>query len=203
MKKIITLAALLACFATALPREARPAGAKDPGSEELVWRSERACGVNCVYLMLGYFDKDVRYEKLERDLWIEQGRLNSLTDLKRELVASGLSVMIARADREALKTGPLPVIAHMEVVTGRGDKKGHFVLVTIADDNDVSYVDGTTAVPQTVPWREFERDWTGYVLIHDRPGAGWLLRSAVFVAVGAAFSALYDLRRRRARSPLR
>jgi hypothetical protein len=132
----------------------------------LIWRSERVCGLNCVYLLLKRFDRDVDYKVLESEL--VKNDLASLADLKRGATVRGLTMTVARTDRHGLATLSKPLIAHLDLVSPQGEASGHFVLVTGTDPKaGVTCIDGTTAEPRTISWSDFERDWSGYVLAHD------------------------------------
>lgn len=154
----------------------------------IVWRAERVCGVNCIYLMLRANDKQVDYPMLQRRLLKHD--LNSLTDLKRAAEGGGLFTNIARTDPVGLLRLTKPLIAHLEVVSVRGEPSAHFVLVTNTDRERVSYIDGTTAEPLTVSWKEFARDWSGNILISAQPRYRrfWPYAAMAALGLGAAFA---------------
>jgi len=170
----------------------RPAGTVP--ADDLIWRAERACGVNCAYLLLRYHDQAVVYRALEADLVRDD--LASLADLKRATSSRGLATQVLRADRRGLEALSKPLVAHLDKVSPRGETSGHFVLVLKTDSEDgVDCIDGTTAEPQTIPWSDFSRDWSGHVLaIATRSPLSHGLRVA---ACGVAMLLGYQLVRHR------
>jgi hypothetical protein len=137
-------------------------------SNPVLWRSERLCGVNCVYLMLKFYGSQPDYSRVESALLHED--LCTLTDIKHFLYSQDPSFLMARTDPPGLQTLPMPVIAHLDLRSPRGETRGHFVLITGTDADGVSYVDGTTAEPYTRPWKEFKRQWTGYIIYKKKSG---------------------------------
>ena len=134
----------------------------------LNWRAARVCGVNCVYLLLRHFNQAVEYQKLEADLLRDD--ITSLADLKRAATSRGLATQVLRTDRDGLDRLPRPMIAHLDHVSPQGETSGHFVLILKNEgENGVACIDGTTAEPRTIPWSEFERDWSGHVLATFAP----------------------------------
>lgn len=45
----------------------------------------------------------------------------------------------------------------------RGETGGHFVVVLEATESGVLCVDGTTAETRQLSWRDFDRQWSGFV----------------------------------------
>ena len=146
------------------PNLASRTSLRPPTVENILWRAERVCGVNCIYLLLRHFDRQADYGALETELVRDD--FTSLVDLKRAATTRGLATTIAKTDHRGLELLPKPLIAHLDIVSPRGVASGHFVLVTqIHQGGNVIYIDGTTAEPRTSSWQDFERDWSGYVVV--------------------------------------
>jgi hypothetical protein len=174
-------------------------------SSEVVWRSQRMCGVNCLYALLkAYGIRDVSYQDLTDEVMATQAD-TSLTDIKRAAARRGLRCAIGKTDRSGLSAAAKPVVAHCEQVDPVGVQSGHFVLVVGTDDDGVHFLDGTTAQLGEFPWHEFQRRWSGYIVYADA-GPVWP-PWAVLVAslpLGLVAGVLVDkiaLRRRARRSP--
>jgi hypothetical protein len=184
------LASLLLLIVTGSTlRAAEPAKPTDPS--EVIWRSQRMCGVNCLYTLLrAYGFQDVSYKDLTDE--VLTGRSDtSLTDIKRAAARRGLRCAIGRTDEGGLTAAPKPVVAHCEQVDPTGTLTGHFVLVIETDREGVKYLDGTTAQLGQYPWHEFKRRWTGYIVYADAGWPAWAVIAAS-VPLGVALGVLVD-----------
>src|SRR6266404_69007 len=97
-------------------------------ADNIVWRSERSCGLNCLYVLLGTHNIDVDYYRLATEV-IRGEDYTSLTELRLASNRHGLAVNLGRSNPEGLMRLPMPVIAHLELMSPRADTPGHFVLV--------------------------------------------------------------------------
>jgi len=129
---------------------------------EVVWRSERVCGLNSVYFLLTLTGHEADYLQMQRSLLKE--KLVSLGDIQESAESYGMPVRIALLTPLELRSLHVPVIAHFDTVEVSGFNQGHFVVVFDTDDEGVHYLDGTTAEVFHVPWRKFERAWSGYAV---------------------------------------
>lgn len=130
------------------------------------------CGVNCLYALLrAYGVEDVSYGDLTDEVMATQAD-TSLTDIRRAAARRGLRCAIGKADLAGLKASAKPVIAHCEQVDPTGIQSGHFVLVVGTGTDEVTFLDGTTAQLGQLPWHEFQRRWSGYIIYADA-GAWW------------------------------
>ncbi|MEQ8856531.1 cysteine peptidase family C39 domain-containing protein [Gimesia sp.] len=129
---------------------------------EIVWRSERVCGINSLYFLLVLTNHEADYLDMQRSLLKEE--LVSLDDIKRTAELYGLPVRIALCTPNDLKAMQDPVIAHFDTVNFSGSRSGHFVVIYDTDDKGVKYLDGTTGELMFVTWRNFERSWSGYAV---------------------------------------
>jgi len=143
-------------------------GTAPASQDELVWRCKRACGVNCLYVLLRDYRIETDYDGLLQELYAAapEGE-NSLADLTRAAEARGLPLVAARTTPFGLRDLEKPVIVHIE--PAEGDSGGHFVLVLDTTDDAVTVMDGTTATITRRNWREFNQRWSGCVLLVKPP----------------------------------
>ena len=171
-------------------------------SSGLIWRSQRSCGVNCLYVLLQTEDIPVEYVELQRTL-LDDDVVPSLTDLKTAATMYGLQCALGRATPESLKTLDFPLIGYWEMEEPSAAIKGHFVLVLGATNDRVKYMDGTTGVIRDVSWSRFNQMWTGHILYRPRPVDSLFgpMPSAAYLIVGAVLAMVVDgfIRRRRRR----
>ena len=199
---VLPLVVLLAGWASpgVAPASESEKGNHLRSAEEMVWRSERTCGANCVYLLLRVHHIEADYRELVRET-VAQESETSLTQLKRSAEDHGLPCRLRKTGPEGLRALPMPVVAHLDLVGVRGESGGHFVVVLRADDNGLTIVDGTTADTRITPWRDFERRWSGYVMYVSRGSTvvEWAPTAAA-LAAGALLGYLAErgLRRRAA-----
>jgi hypothetical protein len=162
------LAIVLVCVTpVAASSSERVADQKDAPSEELVWRSHRTCGANCVYFLLRAHGIHADYRQLSQEL-VREDSFASLTELKRCAEKHGLACALGKTGREGLSTLSMPVVVHFDVVSVRGQSGGHFAVVLHTEGDEVWYVDGTLGEIASMSWGNFERVWSGYVLYVKR-----------------------------------
>lgn len=127
-----------------------------------VWRSQRLCGVNCLYAFLRWHGVKACYEDLEGDLLSEEG--TNMSALQNAALRYGIEATVAKASPGDLRRLGMPVIIHLEELRPNGHSAAHFVLVTKCNDKSVTCMDGTSAVLANIPWPKLEAQWTGYIL---------------------------------------
>lgn len=171
---------------------------KEPG--EIKWRSERLCGVNCLFIMLGVYKIDVDYELLSGEL-LPGDEFTSLTKLKESATRHGLEVGMGRSDPAGLQELTKPVLAHWEAASASGNQTeapGHYVLVLKTTPDGVEYMDGTTGVIREVSWREFQRRWSGYLIWSSGPTPGWSFGwCSIAILGGMAIAGIWHYRTKR------
>jgi hypothetical protein len=170
----------------------------DPAS--LVWRTQRMCGVNCLYLFLGFHRVKMSYTELTEEL-LTTPVWTSLADLQRVASRHGVACAVGRTSPEGLRAISKPLIAHWEQVGPDGTNAGHFVVVTRTTDDLVTYFDGTTAEFEEIHWDKFNARWTGYVLYRPHrahpPWWAYLGTSALLgVCLGSFINRVLVLRQR-------
>lgn len=165
-----------------------------PSRSARTWRSAKACGVNCLYILLRLHGRDPDYAAVERRTPVgEDG--TSLLELQRGAESFGLPLTGVRAKPQDLATCPLPAIAHFEEELGT---TGHYVVVTEFHPGSVCIIDGTTAMRQEMALPEFQRRWTGYLLLPRQAGSYRLTSAALWLLVsGVALSVVAIIWRRR------
>ncbi len=145
--------------------------ARDPATidHNLVWRAPQFCGVNCLYALLKSCGSNPEYDTL-RSMLGDGARPTSLSDLHDVAAKHRVATRLGRAGPEGLRRLPLPFIAHLENVTGSGSAVGHYCVVYGVNENNVYYMDGTTANLKAQRLPRFCRDWSGYVCYVEPAG---------------------------------
>ena len=131
-------------FTRTLPASEGSVGSPHASGEDMVWCSEKTCGVNCLYFLLRAGNISPDYEQLSQEM-VRQESLTSLTGLKRCAERHGLTCALGKTNPAGLEKLPMPLIAHFDLVGVRGKSGGHFVVVLRANAEGVVYVDGTLA----------------------------------------------------------
>jgi hypothetical protein len=145
-------------------------GPVDDGSGA-VWRAERACGANSLYIVLRLAGKHPAYEELSQML--VKDKAPTLDELRRAARYWGVDLALARLTREELRRAPLPLIAHFEGVGSDGRFGGHFVVVVETNDSEVNFIDGTHGGALSKSWHDFGRLWSGYVAYAEPHAFRW------------------------------
>lgn len=189
----LALAVTASLFDCGLVRGDRP---DTPSRSTKLWRSPNSCGVNCLYMMLRLNAKDADYTAVEKQTPVGESG-TTLLELQRGAERFGLSLVAGKGTPEDLATCPLPAIAHFEEELG---KTGHYVVVTECHPDSICFIDGTTAMRHEVTIPEFQRRWTGYLLVPRQiepypiaPATLWWF----LVPVGLVSAVTALLRRRR------
>ncbi len=160
-----TIAALVASAPCGLRAQEEPRDASRADDRQTVWRSERVCGLNCLYFLLRAYGKAPDYLSMQRNL--VRPDLTSLYDLGAAAKQHGVPLRLASMTPKELSAVPKPAIAHLDVTSVRGQTSGHFVVVTHATPEGVRFIDGTTAETREFTWRDFQRDWSGNVAYRE------------------------------------
>jgi ABC-type bacteriocin/lantibiotic exporter with double-glycine peptidase domain len=168
----------------------------DAEGHSILWRSERACALNSLYMLLKLEDLVADYVTLRQRLLKEE--LSSLNDIALSAAAMGIDVQVAKSTPFGLRSLNRPAVVHLEAVSLDGTEHGHFVVVTAFDDDGVSYVDGTTAEPMQISVAEFERQWSGYLaFIRPTQRVGRLvMEGTIALCIGIVLGMLWRTRRR-------
>jgi hypothetical protein len=180
------VAALLAGWCRA-SSPAHAGSAADPtaaGADATIWRISKKCGQNCLYICMKMLGKRVPYDEIGRSLKVTEDG-SSLAELRDCSRRFGVEASIYQAGPQSLLRAPLPLIAHWEEERGAG----HYVVVIASNADGVQCVDGTTVAIRALPWPEFQKRWSGYVLVfQERPW--WWPLMPVAAALGLAAGAL-------------
>ncbi len=149
-----------------------PSALPESGEIAFQWRTEKTCGLNCLFVMLRLGGRTLSYPELyDRVLLSDQGV--ALADLRDQAGFFGLACSLAKTDPAHLEFVPTPFIAHTELLSPSGKSAGHYVLVLNVTSEELTFMDGTTAVISTVNKNSFVERWTGYIL-HETPRFGGL-----------------------------
>ena len=176
----------------------------EPPVSDQVWRSERVCGVNALYFLLRAADVEAEYAVLSDRLLDRSDALPSLADLKSEASRWGTTLRIARFAPDDLRAAPKPIVAHLDAVAASGEISGHFVVVTAADEEGVTYVDGSTAETREMDWPLFKRGWSGHVAHLVPPTLhGWDVFPALVAGIlsGVVLDRVWQSLRKRGNAP--
>jgi ABC-type bacteriocin/lantibiotic exporter with double-glycine peptidase domain len=165
-----------------------------PGGADLAdWRVPNRCAHNCLYALSRLSGTDVKYAQIYESLAAPADGAN-LRDMRRCAAALGLKTRVVKATPETLQVCPLPAIAHTEEEKG---VTGHYVVLISVGRDEVEVIDGTLGTALLIPKAKFFKEWTGYLLILDRPTpwGSWMI-SALAGTVGGLLT-FSRLRRRR------
>ena len=136
-----------------------------PDFEQIIWRDESRCGINCAYMFLKMSDVNVEYMGVYEDL-NSNGQGTSLNKLKNYLGKFGQDLIASKITPEELKNLSLPFIAFTEPEGGIEHPLGHFVIVVEVTGSGLTTIDGTTAVVERIAIGDFKSKWSGVVLHH-------------------------------------
>lgn len=180
-----------------VPLSKEPPGVAGPE----FWQSGPYCGANSVYILLRLAGRPVAQADLLRSLPAE-GRGASMLDMAKALEAHGIQTRIVRIAPGQLAGEPMPLIARLEP---RGSDSGHFVVVfgVRPQSRHVEVVDGTTGSVGDVGPEEFNRDFSGEIIVQTRTDwSRWavgLFKGGVAVesilGMGLVITALWNWRR--------
>ena len=185
MLEVSVALGLLAVAALAGGRPCRGDNFPETGAatKAAVWRSEKTCGLNCLYVLLGANNIESDYNRLSEEVLVEN-KVTSLTDLRLAAKRHGLAAALGKTGPEGLAGLPKPVLAHWDLANKPGDYPGHFVLVLKTTAESVEFMDGTSGEIRGVEWREFQKRWSGYVLYvsPSQPFSSWGYLAGAVVA---------------------
>ncbi len=134
-----------------------------------VWRSERNCGLNCAFVMLGMSGVGTDYAELESGLELgEDG--SSLYDICTVLKRRGLNVEMAQCSPVDIPLINCPFIAHLDLNDSAGLNNlaaGHYIVVLRFEVNPkkVVYIDGTTGTIEEMETAQFLSRWSGATIL--------------------------------------
>jgi hypothetical protein len=132
-------------------------------ADSRVWRSPKVCGHNCLYLFLRLRGFDVDYDSLVKELNETDGNV-SLATMQTAAAGKGLKLEAYHVNTSTLQTFSMPVILHLDRMSRSGRLDGHYILLLSKSDTATEYVDGTSGILRSVPWRDIEEKWSGYCL---------------------------------------
>ncbi len=173
---VLILASLAAAYRARADVEAPRAS-----PEAKTWRIGNKCGINVIYLMASLLTNKPDYEQVERLVPVDE-KGTTLVQMRDGARPFGLNLEIVKGTPEALLACRLPVVAHWEEEQG---STGHYVIVLAASENEVQYIDGTSAMISTVSMTDFLRKWTGFLLLPSE-GQRWRAALPAAAVVGAS-----------------
>jgi ABC-type bacteriocin/lantibiotic exporter with double-glycine peptidase domain len=129
--------------------------------------TEKACGLNACYILLGLHNREVDYEALRRQVRISE-RGTTLADMAAAVRSYGLNAVCVKAKPALLDGDYFPCIVHTE---GGGDKGlGHYYVALNRRGPFIVLQDPTTQTTLRMEWTSFLEMWSGNALIIERPG---------------------------------
>jgi hypothetical protein len=181
-------AALVAVLLTALPGQAEPASGADPDApdvpgppapEGIGARAELVCGRNSLYLLLKLLDRPVTFAQVEAAVPVGPHGTNML-QLRNAALDLGLAdAGVYRCSFDDLVGCPKPLIAHLTLPLNPAEagaaEAGHYVVVLSADQEHVTYLDGSFGTTRVSGTGQFRKRWSGHVLLPaGSPGGSWV-----------------------------
>jgi hypothetical protein len=164
--------ATVACFAAdqSTLQSKKPVDAAST-TENAIWRSNRACGANCLYLVLRSKGVDADYSDVQHRLVKKE--LSSLHDLREVARQYGVELVLCKLTPNGLRATPFPVILHLESILPTGVSRNHFIAVLGLEGKEgsenVAYMDGTTGEIVKKSKEKLLKDWTGFAAYVSRP----------------------------------
>lgn len=166
--------------------------AQPPTTSTAFPASDLICGPNSIYLLLRMRGVDVSWEALRATLSSQSGPM-SLQEVRDACHHFGLAVEVMHLSRADLVTCNLPIIALFPPVGTA--TVGHYVVITTIRDGTATFVDGTTAKTQNLPFEQFIEQWSTYAVVPSRQTLGSsMLRSIgglACIIVGAVLACSY------------
>jgi ABC-type bacteriocin/lantibiotic exporter with double-glycine peptidase domain len=92
----------------------------------------------------------------------------------------GVNSAVLRGTRHDLISSQKPLIAHFKGSEHSTYPTGHYVVVLSADEEHVSFIDGTTAQTKRFRTERFAAFWSGHVLAPSQPNMEAGRREAIF-----------------------
>ena len=121
-----TVCTVIVLLISVLAAEARESADNEHPSEiehtEIIWHSDRVCGLNCLYILLRSQHLDTDYVQLQSEL-LHSESLTSLTELKESGIRHKLWCELGKTDPEGLASVSKPAIAHLDNLSPQGRLK--------------------------------------------------------------------------------
>jgi hypothetical protein len=175
---------LIACWsasgATPVAASEPSPGARDELGE---WRTAANDAVNCLYLQLVLAGHPVEYARVREAVFAQGGAVNMVA-LREAAGHCGLPMKLVRCGPDELRRLPEPAIVYVHGTRTRGG----FALLCNLDDERCDLIAGATACIREVEIDRFRRDWSGFALVREPPGDGWLSAIAGSLGLIAGYS---------------
>jgi ABC-type bacteriocin/lantibiotic exporter with double-glycine peptidase domain len=174
---------LIACWsasgATPVAASEPSAGARDGPGE---WRTAANDAVNCLYLQLAILGHPVDYARVREAVFAKGGAVSMVT-LREAAGRCGLPMKLVRCGPDELKRMPKPAIVYVHDTRSGGG----FALLYSLNDERCGLVSGVAYILQEEV-DKFRRDWSGFALVPEPPGDGWLSAIAASLVLIAGYS---------------
>jgi ABC-type bacteriocin/lantibiotic exporter with double-glycine peptidase domain len=157
-------------------------------TNDVPWRQELYCGVNCLYVMLNVLGVRVTYDQVVDETHLTASGTD-MAELQRVADKLGLHLVAVRATAQSALDWPLPAIIHQRKA---GSRTGHFVLLLDQSKDSFTILDSNTGQVVVLGEATFLNDWSGYVLLRSakrsRSYVAWIVLFWMFM--GAAVCAM-------------
>ena len=136
------------------------------------------CAVHSLSQLLPTVDPLALAEALQP--YTREDKQTSLYGIQQVAAQYGLNLVAAKLTYEDLRQQQGSTIVHLDL----GNGKGHFVVVTHATEDTVTYIDN--GILRAASREEFESEWRGYGLTKESGSAKVLTQEELKQTVGAA-----------------
>ncbi len=134
-------------------------------SAEDVWQTAPYCGVNCMYAFLSICDVSLEYSEVKKSIPTTFKGAN-LLELQKVGSRYGIATEVVKITPGEMKGIKSPFIALLGSAS-KGAVDGHFVVVCGQTDSSITLIDGTTGHLDKIPSFQFNRSFSGFVLMRS------------------------------------
>ncbi len=134
------------------------------GDDSAIWRTQKRCGINAMYIFLQVLGAPVSYDDILKTLPVKEGG-TSMADLKRFTSHWVSGCTVIRTTDRGLESQQCPAIAYVREDSGQ---QGHFVVVCDVGPTGVRIIDGTAGAVTVETMDKFLKQWDGYLLVRPR-----------------------------------
>lgn len=131
----------------------------------LIQMEAAECGAACLSIILGYYGRFMPLEELRVQCGVSRDGCNAYNLLEAGK-AQGLETEAYELNTDELHEMPLPAVLYWE--------NNHFVVLEDYYPNDCAFINDPAIGPRKVPWKEFERKYSGIAFMMQ-PGESFEL----------------------------
>jgi hypothetical protein len=144
-----------------------PTAKEVPPPDPRVWQAGPYCGTNCAYVLVAAAGHDISHDEFAAKHQPQSDKGLSMLELQAILAEYGIATDVREVTPAEAKSLPAPFIARLKIV----GTLEHFIVVTGYDSTLRRFhaIDGTAAAMFGVDEADFNREFSGYVLVGRRP----------------------------------